>query len=158
MPVALGTWKVCRSSIDVLTASCVQFVDLTDALIDHVRKSRITDGIVNIHTRHTTTALIVNENEPLLLQDMSCRLEAIAPSSADYQHDDFTIRTGNLGVDERRNGHAHCKAMLLGASETLNIVDGCIQLGRWQRVFLVELDGGQHRTVSVLVMGTEESR
>jgi thiamine phosphate synthase YjbQ (UPF0047 family) len=43
--------------------------------------------------------------------------------------------------------------MLLGTSATLNIVDGTIHLGRWQRIFLIELDRAKDRTVSVMVMG-----
>ena len=59
----------------------------------------------------------------------------------------------NLTPDERRNGHAHCRALLLGPSACLNVVDGRLQLGRWQRVFLVELDGPRAREISVLMLG-----
>ncbi len=55
--------------------------------------------------------------------------------------------------DEKPNGHAHCKALFLRSSETINIVDGRLQLGRWQRIFLLELDCPRRRTVSVMVMG-----
>jgi thiamine phosphate synthase YjbQ (UPF0047 family) len=54
---------------------------------------------------------------------------------------------------ERPDGHAHCQALLLGPSASLNYADGQLQLGRGQRVFLVELDGPRAREVSVLVMG-----
>ena len=53
----------------------------------------------------------------------------------------------------RRNGDAHCRALLLGSSETLAVADGALQLGRWQRVFLVELDGPRRRMVCVVVLG-----
>jgi secondary thiamine-phosphate synthase enzyme len=59
----------------------------------------------------------------------------------------------NLTPDERRNGHAHCRALLLGSSVAVNVANGRLQLGRWQRVFLVELDGPRTREVSVLVIG-----
>jgi len=42
---------------------------------------------------------------------------------------------------------------LLSSSATLNIVDGEMQLGRWQRIFFIELDHARPRTVSVMVMG-----
>jgi thiamine phosphate synthase YjbQ (UPF0047 family) len=35
----------------------------------------------------------------------------------------------------------------------LNVIDGRLRLGRWQRVFLVELDGPQTREVSTLIVG-----
>jgi secondary thiamine-phosphate synthase enzyme len=59
----------------------------------------------------------------------------------------------NLTPDERLNGYAHCQALLLPTTATLNVADGRLQLGCWQRVFLVELDGPRSREVSVLVMG-----
>jgi thiamine phosphate synthase YjbQ (UPF0047 family) len=45
--------------------------------------------------------------------------------------------------------------MFLRASETLNIVDGEIELGPWQRIFFIELDRARERTVSVMVLGYE---
>ena len=55
--------------------------------------------------------------------------------------------------NEPENGHAHCRHLLLGASETVPVVDGRLHLGTWQRVFLVELDGPRRREVVVQVMG-----
>jgi secondary thiamine-phosphate synthase enzyme len=62
-------------------------------------------------------------------------------------------RSVNLAPGERPNGHAHCQALLLGSSASLNLADGRLQLGCWQRIFLVELDGPRAREVSVLVLG-----
>jgi thiamine phosphate synthase YjbQ (UPF0047 family) len=42
---------------------------------------------------------------------------------------------------------------MLGTSCCLNIVNGRLMLGRWQRVFLAELDGPRSRDISVLVIG-----
>ncbi|MBL8206973.1 MAG: YjbQ family protein, partial [Blastocatellia bacterium] len=94
-----------------------------------------------------------NENEPLLLDDLKKSLERAAPRTVSYKHDDFDIRTENLTPDERPNGHAHCKALFLRSSETLNLINGELDLGRWQRVFLVELDGARQRTVSLSILG-----
>jgi secondary thiamine-phosphate synthase enzyme len=63
----------------------------------------------------------------------------------------------NLAPGERPNGHAHCRALLMGSSASLNVAGGRLQLGRWQRVFLAELDGPRSREISVLVLGTEAS-
>jgi len=131
----------------------LQFIDLTERVLECVRRSGVSNGMVNLQTRHTTTALLVNENEPLLLEDMKQRLQALAPRGLDYRHDDLEKRA-NVPAGEPRNGHAHCKALFLRTSETLNIVNGCVQLGAWQRVFLVELDRARPRAVSVMVLGT----
>jgi len=145
--------KTYHELIPLKTQGCLEFIDLTERVIELVQKSGVQNGFVNVQTRHTTTAIVVNEKEPLLLEDMKKVLERLAPQHADYQHNNFAIRTVNLAPDEYDNGHSHCKAMLLGASETLNIVDGEIQLGRWQRIFFIELDRAREREVSVGVLG-----
>ena len=76
-----------------------------------------------------------------------------APREAVYRHDNITLRSVNCVLGERPNGHSHCRALLLGPSVALNVSRGRLQLGRWQRVFLVELDGRKARDVSVLVIG-----
>ena len=118
-----------------------------------MRRSGVTDGVVNVQTRHTTTAILINENEPLLIQDLLDLMEVWAPSDVDYRHDDLGARQAPFMLEERVNGHAHARAVLLGSSRGLNIVDGRLQLGRWQRIFLVELDGPRERHVSVTVLG-----
>jgi len=135
------------------TTERLQFVDLTDAVADAVRLARMRSGLVSVQTLHTTTAVIVNENEPALLEDLAAVLESLVPRGRGYQHDDFSRRPG-VPPDERANGQSHCQAMLLSASQTLAVEGGRIQLGRWQRVFLVELDGGRSREVLVTVVGT----
>ncbi len=137
------------------TDECLQFIDLTAALRQFVDEADILHGFLNVQTRHTTTAIIINENEPLLLTDLKKTLERLAPRTVSYAHDDFDIRTENLTPDERPNGHAHCKALFLRSSETLNIINGALDLGRWQRVFFLELDGARERTVSVSILGCQ---
>jgi secondary thiamine-phosphate synthase enzyme len=146
--------RVHHGVVQVETDGCLEFADITDQILAIVERVGIQDGLINVQTRHTTTAILVNENEPLLLEDMRETLERLAPSHLDYRHNDFAIRTANLQPDESENGHSHCKAMFLRTSETLNIADGTIQLGRWQRIFLIELDEAKSRTVSLTIIGT----
>jgi secondary thiamine-phosphate synthase enzyme len=144
----------CRhTTIRVATERPTQFIDITDRIRSLVADSRIRIGVVNVQSLHTTTAVVVNEHEPLLLTDFAAALERTAPFDAAYRHDDATIRTVNLMPDERANGHAHCRALFLSPSASLNIVGGSLQLGRWQRVFFVELDGPRTRELSVVLCG-----
>jgi secondary thiamine-phosphate synthase enzyme len=140
-------------TIRLTTTACMQFIDVTDLVLEHIRNDGVKNGMVNVQTMHTTTAIIVNENEPLLVEDMKRTIERTAPRSLPYQHDDFTIRTKNLEADECQNGHSHCQALFLNTSATLNIVDGKIQLGKWQRIFFIELDRPKERTISLMVFG-----
>jgi secondary thiamine-phosphate synthase enzyme len=142
-----------HSRIHVTTEQPTQFIDLTDQVEELVAQSGIEFGIVNIQSLHTTTAIVLNEHEPLLLSDFSTLLARAAPRALWYRHDDLQTRTVNLSPDERANGHSHCRALLLGASASLNVIEGRLQRGCWQRIFLVELDGPRAREVSVLLLG-----
>ena len=75
---------------------------------------------------HTTCALLINEWEDGALADFRRHLtEAVPHEGVYYPHDDFDIRTQNLHEDERKNGHAHVKAMLLSAtSHAIPVVGG----------------------------------
>ncbi len=130
-----------------------EFVDLTDRLLAFVARAGVRTGLLAVHTLHTTTAVVVNENEPLLHEDVARQLEQLAPLSAPYDHDDNQRRTVNRADPERVNGHAHCRAFALGSSICLSIVDGRLLLGRWQRVLFVELDGPQERQVAATLLG-----
>lgn len=130
----------------------MQFIDLTELLAERVRRSGVSEGNVTVQSRHTTAAVVVNENEPLLLEDLADLLERWAPESARYRHNDLAAREAPL-PHEKPNGHAHARALVLGASVCLNVAGGKIDIGEWQSVFLVELDGPRRRTVSVQVLG-----
>ena len=150
----LAPTLACRHSrIRVATHDPTQFIDLTDQIEAIAAESGIQSGLVNVQTLHTTTAIVVNEHEPLLLTDFAALLAQAAPSTAPYRHDDMGVRTVNLAPGERPNGHAHCRALLMGSSALLNLACGRVQLGRWQRVFLIEFDGPRTRDVSVLILG-----
>ena len=69
-----------------------------------------------VYSKHTTVAVKINENEPLLLADMEKFLEKISPRNDDYQHNNFQIRTVNLTPDESPNGHAHLQHLMLAAA------------------------------------------
>ena len=107
--------------IHVTTRHPTEFVDLTDRLERLVADAGFRSGILNVQTLHTTTAVVVNEHEPLLLTDFQALLEAAAPGDGRYRHDDTTARTVNLTDAERPNGHAHCRALLLPSSACLNV-------------------------------------
>jgi len=136
----------------IRTGEAVGVVDLTARVESFLRAVRLEAGWVNVQTRHTTTGICVNENEPLLVGDILALLERLAPRGPGYAHDELHRRPG-LPPDERPNGHAHAKALLLRTAETLNVAGGRLQLGRWQRVLLVDLDGPREREVSLLAMG-----
>jgi secondary thiamine-phosphate synthase enzyme len=139
-------------TITVDTTSGTAFVDITERLASTIAESGIHLGTVTVQTLHTTTGVVVNEREPLLLCDFARTLGRLAPADAGYAHDDM-IRRRDVPADEPANGHAHCRALFLPTSLALAVVDGHLVLGRWQSVFLVELDGPRRRTLSVVAQG-----
>jgi secondary thiamine-phosphate synthase enzyme len=151
--VAVAAGIVRHAQITVTTTSATEFVDLTDRVAAIVAASGISDGVATVHCRHTTAGLLINEHEPLLLQDLRALFDQIAPRWVMYAHDDFHRRGLDAAAAERINGHAHCRAALLRASECLPIVAGALELGRWQRVFFVDFDGGQDREVWLTLLG-----
>lgn len=136
------------------TGQAPAFHDITAEVLAVVAESGVAAGQVTIFSRHTTAAIVLNEHEPLLLQDMARLLRELAPHHTFYHHNDFSRRTVNMTADECRNGHAHCAGLLLRASETAPLLDGQLLLGPWQRIFLVELDHPRQREVIVSVLGT----
>jgi secondary thiamine-phosphate synthase enzyme len=133
------------------TTRPTEFIDLTDRIRALVEDTPVQVGLVNVQTLHTTTAIVVNEHEPLLFADFVAMLHRAAPANLLYRHDS-PDRTVNLTPGERVNGHAHCRALLLPSSSAVNVAGGGLVLGRWQRIFFVELDGPQEREVSVVVL------
>jgi secondary thiamine-phosphate synthase enzyme len=78
--------SACRHSrIRFETRHSTEFIDLTDTIAAIVAETGIRDGLVNVQSLHTTTAILVNEHEPLLLSDFGALLERIAPQQAIYR-------------------------------------------------------------------------
>lgn len=145
--------KVANHILKLTTATTLDFIDITDKIKEKIKETGITQGVINIQSLHTTMAVIVNEAEPLLIEDMKKLLEKLAPRTTEYLHDNFEIRTVNMCDGECANGHAHNKALHLPTSTMLNILENNLQLGTWQRVFVVELDRSRPREISLQIMG-----
>ncbi|MSQ08463.1 MAG: YjbQ family protein [Dehalococcoidia bacterium] len=145
--------KIVSQVFSFETVGAPDFVDLTAVVSDFVAKSGVTAGQVLVHSKHTTAAIKINENEPLLLKDVAHFLDRAAPKDAYYLHNDFAIRTVNMHEDECPNGHAHCQHLILGTSEVVPVIGGELALGQFQRVFLIELDEPKTRQVVIQVMG-----
>jgi len=138
--------------IKLETKTQFELIDITDEVAAVLKASKVKDGMVLVFAPHTTAAIRVNHNEPLLKQDIMKFLYRLAPLDQNYAHDFFEVRTEKR-PDERSNGHAHVKAFLLGDSETVPVERGKMILGERQSIFFVELDGGRKRRVVISVLG-----
>ncbi|MBU2263270.1 secondary thiamine-phosphate synthase enzyme YjbQ [Patescibacteria group bacterium] len=145
--------KALNKTLKFQTKGLFDFVDITNEIKKNVDEGQIKNGLVNIQILHTSASLILNENEPLLIEDFKENLERTASKDLKYRHDNLNERTVNLCSEACVNGHAHCKAIHLPVNITLNLIEGKLQLGQWQRIFIVELDQPRQRTVQVQILG-----
>ncbi len=77
--------KTFCKTIEFQTKEELDFIDITDKVKDSVKESQIKDGLVNIQILHTSAAILVNENEPLLIEDIKENLRETAPKAVGYQ-------------------------------------------------------------------------
>ena len=159
MKVSELVMKTCTYTLNVESSGSPEFIDITEDVQGFIQSSGVTQGMVVVFSKHTTAAVVIQENEPLLLEDFKGLLEKIASSDASYRHNDFDVRTVHMHEDECPNGHSHCQHLVLGSSETIPLVEGKMTLGEWQRVFMVELDGEKaqqvgYREVIIQILGS----
>jgi secondary thiamine-phosphate synthase enzyme len=126
----------------------LELVDLTDRVMDYVRKLTIREGMITLWSMHTTCAVFINEFQKALLSDIRRFLEEMVARDRDYQHND-----PDHSDCDRMNADSHLRAMLLGHSLTLQISGGEVVLGQWQRILMAELDGPRSRTLRAQVWG-----
>jgi secondary thiamine-phosphate synthase enzyme len=120
--------------------------EITDKIEAIVRGSEVENGVVTVFTQHTSCSLIVMENaDPTARRDLEEFFDRLVPEKADYfEHD-------TEGADDMPS---HIRMVLTRTSETIPIVDGRMQLGTWQGVFLFEHRRVAHRRkIVVTVMG-----
>lgn len=132
----------------ITTNKKFQIIDITEKIKKYVLGRKIHEGEITITTKHTTTAIRINENEPRLIKDMEKFIKELAEEEIAYLHDDIEKRK-NCPKNEPKNAHAHLKALLMGSSETLPIKNGKLSLGKWQRILFIELDGPRKRKYSM---------
>lgn len=137
--------------IEVETDEGIQIYNLTAQIQALIDAAGIRHGQALIFSRHTTTALAINEDEKRLWEDIQVFLRKLAPESDRYLHNDLHLRV--VPDDEPMNAHSHLMAMLLSTSEIVPIVEGKLALGTWQSILLLELDGPRQRTVGVQLSG-----
>ncbi len=131
------------------------FTDITDEVTKTLPPGLT--GLVNIYSPHTTCCVFQTENELLHLTDVRFFLDKIVPyvkqpegehRNVKYLHDIISLRN-DVPVDEPINGHSHIRSLFFQSSESIPVRDGKLLLGRWKRLFFVELDPLRDRDLIV---------
>lgn len=132
-----------RYHLALRTTQPIEIVDITEQVRAWVASSGVRDGLLTVMSPHTTARITLNEREAELQKDMVRFLERIAPADAPYGHNLDT-------VDDRLNAHAHLLGLFMTASETIPLSDGALDIGAWQSLFFVELDGPREEREVIL--------
>lgn len=151
---------IAHQLIQLSTEPGIQIYNITPQAQAFVSSTEMQNGQLLVFSRHTTTALAVNENEPRLFEDIKAYLKMLAPEGKltlgdlthAYLHNDLHLRP-DIPPDEPMNAHSHLMAMTLSTSEVIPIVDGKLALGTYQSILFLELDGARDRTIFLQVMG-----
>ena len=119
--------------------------NITHRIKDIVFKSEIKNGIVNVSILNTTASLIIQENaDPDVLKDLQTFYKKLVPMNGEYVH-------SSEGVDDMP---AHIKSTLTNSNLTLSVLEGVVQLGIWQGIYLFEhREINKNRTILVHVFG-----
>ena len=144
--------KIFKKRIELKSEKQIDFINITEKVEDIIEKSNIKNGQVLVFSPHSTASIMLNHNEPMLIQDITRLLFRLSPIEERYSHDLFELNKKNKS-DGRSNAHSHCKNILLGCSENIILEKGELQLGENQTIFFVDLDGARKRNCLVQIMG-----
>ena len=120
--------------------------EITDDVQSKIDKSGVRNGTVTVFVQHTSCSIVIMENaDPTAQRDLEEFFDRLVPENADYFTHDAE------GGDDMPS---HIRMVLTRTSETVPIVDGKMQLGTWQGVFLFEHRRASHRrNVLITIMG-----
>ena len=124
----------------IKTKGELDIIDITANVEDAVESSGIKEGIALVHAGHTTGILVLNEDEPNLLEDLRRFLRQLIPKGGGYLH--------------RENGYAHLRSMLMQPSRIVPTHNGKLGLVTWQSIYWVEADNASRdRRIEVIMLG-----
>ena len=119
-------------------------IDLTEGIVRVIQAAGVSRGMVSVFVTGSTAAVTTMEYEPGGVHDLQELLDRLVPISGDYEHNRLNHDT---------NSHAHMRAVIIGPSETIPLVDGQLALGTWQQVVLIDFDDRpRQRVVTVQVI------
>lgn len=140
--------RLWRGEVSVRSSRRLEVIDVTREVRRLVRESGISEGLASAWVPHTTAALTVNEPDPDLWEDILEALARLVPVEGDYRHN-----AKYSGLPGEQNAHAHILSSIIQPGIAIPVSSGDLDLGTWQAVLLVELDGPRTRRVRVTVLG-----
>ena len=125
----------------VKTKKKIERHDITEQVSTAAEKLNVQEGALLISVPHTTAAVTVGENwDEDVTHDMERALAAWVPDVR-FDHGEG-------------NSPAHFLSEAIKPSCLVPLEKGKPLLGRWQGIFLIELDGPRERTVRVAALSS----
>jgi secondary thiamine-phosphate synthase enzyme len=140
--------KIQAKTVKIETSQKIQIFDITQEVKGFLAESGVVNGMGVVSTLHTTTAVFFTETQDALWEDVEAFLRQLAIDDTYYKHND-----ARYSDCERKNAAAHLRAMVLGGSLALQVEEGRLVLGQFQRIIFAELDGPRPRSLRMQFMG-----
>lgn len=138
--------RIFETEISIDTKNSIEFIDISGDIAKALVSSGIKSGLLTAISGHTTACLKITERCERLQEDMTAFLKDVVPAK-EYLHDADT-------VDARPNARMHIMALFMSSDETVPVTNGKLELGTWQSIFFVELDGPRvGRRVKIKIVG-----
>jgi secondary thiamine-phosphate synthase enzyme len=126
--------------LTIHTERRTQLLEVTAGIAKMVQDSGALSGVCYVYVPHTTAGVIINENaDPDVAADIEAALARLVPQNVGDRHSEG-------------NSDSHIKTALVGASATIFISSGQLELGRWQGIFFCEFDGPRSRRLRVKIV------
>ncbi len=134
--------QILNEILELTTSDRIEIADITRNVDAAIAECGLKKGLVNIYSKHSTSAVFINENEAGLVEDYVDLIEKLIPTGDNYRHD----RIDN-------NADSHLRSFIIGNNETVPFENGSMNLGTWQSVFFLEMDGPRSRRINITIIG-----
>jgi secondary thiamine-phosphate synthase enzyme len=135
--------RIYTEHITLQTNKPREVVNITSRVKAAMEKSGFREGVILVSALHSNSAVIINDDEPGLLEDIDAWLSELAPLRGDYKHSERV----------ESNAAIHLQALLLHHQVMVPFTEARLDLGPWQFVLFVELDGTRPKRILVRIMG-----
>ena len=136
--------KQYTNKIEILSSG-IKIQNITKLVEKKVHQSKIKNGLLNLSILNTTASIVVQENaDPDVMKDIEVFFKNLVPMNVSYNH----------SIEGQDDMPAHIKSVLTNSNITLSVIDGVIQLGIWQGIYLFEHREVQKKRIIFLhIMG-----
>ena len=125
------------------TKNRMEFINITNEVEKLVKRSNIKEGIVLVNAMHITSSVFINDEETGLKEDFKEWLHKLVDTKKSYEH--------NLTGED--NAYAHLMRTIMGRETVVAVTNNKLDLGPWEQIFYLELDGQRKKKVLVKIIG-----